>query len=197
MYAYINGILEHKDTDSLVVEAGGVGYNIYAGARTLSNLPPSGEKVKVYTYFSVREDAMLLYGFLTREEKSMFEKLISVNGVGPKAGMSILGTMTVADIAIALVTNDAKAFAKAPGVGKRIAERLVLELKEKVGQDELSSGGLLGDTAQVAQGPSAEAIQALLALGYSSTEAARAISKVPGESVEELIMGALKMMDKR
>lgn len=197
MYAYISGKLDYKGTDHVVVEAGGVGYRILVGTRTLAALPEAGEKVRVYTYLNVREDAMLLFGFSTPEEKTMYEKLISVNGVGPKAAMSILSGMSVAEIAIALVSNDTKAFSRVPGIGKKIAERLILELKEKVGQDELAGPAQDIPPLMVGAGMGQEAVQALMALGYSSPEASRAVSAASGDTLEELIMSALRMMDKK
>ncbi|MDD3243822.1 MAG: Holliday junction branch migration protein RuvA [Eubacteriales bacterium] len=197
MYAYITGRLDYKDTESLVVEAGGVGYRILAGARTLSALPECGSTVKVYTYLQVREDAMVLFGFYTAEEKSMFQKLITVNGVGPKVGMAIISGMSVADIAIALVSNDAKAFSRVPGVGKKTAERLILELKEQMGQAELtaSDGGV--PSIPLGVGLEQEAVQALMALGYSSAEASKAVTAAEGDTVEARIMNALRRMDTR
>ncbi|MDD4796689.1 MAG: Holliday junction branch migration protein RuvA [Eubacteriales bacterium] len=196
MYAYISGRLDYKGIDYVVVEAGGVGYRIMVGTRTLSALPEAGEKVRVYTYLNVRDDAMLLFGFSTPDEKAMYEKLITVNGVGPKAAMSILSGMSVAEIAIALVSNDARAFSRVPGIGKKIAERLILELKEKVGQEELTAAGQDLPPLTVGAGLGQEAIQALMALGYSSPEASRAVSAAQGDTLEELIMAALRRMDK-
>jgi holliday junction DNA helicase RuvA len=197
MYAFIRGKLEYKGTDHAVIDAGGVGYEIFVSTRTLAELPAVGETARVFTYLHVREDAMLLFGFGSREEKAMFIKLLGVTGVGPKLAMSILSGMTVAELAIALVTKDTRALGRISGVGKKTAERLILELRESVGEHELTGTG--PQTGAIANaGPAQEAIQALMALGYSSLEAAKAVSAA-GEvgSVEDIIMRALKALDRR
>lgn len=199
MYAFIRGKLEHKGTDHAVIDAGGVGYEIFVSPRTLSALPAAGEEAKVYTYLHVREDAMQLYGFGGREEKAMFIKLLGVSGVGPRLAMAILSGLTVAELAIALVTKDARAISRVNGVGKKTAERLILELRESVGQEELAGGGApQGAGAAAAAGPGQEAVQALMALGYSSVEATRAVGAAGDVGgVEEIIMRALKALDRR
>jgi Holliday junction DNA helicase RuvA len=197
MYAFIRGKLEYKGADHAVIDAGGVGYEIYVSTRTLSELPASGEQARVFTYLHVREDAMLLYGFGSREEKSMFIKLIGVTGVGPKVAMSILSGMTVAELAIALVTKDTRALSRINGIGKKTAERLILELRESVGEQELAAAGPQAGMIAGAGSPQ-EAIQALMALGYSSIEAARAVGAAGDVgTVEEIIMRALKALDRR
>jgi holliday junction DNA helicase RuvA len=197
MYAFIGGNLEHKETDRVVIEAGGVGYEIFASPRTLSEMPAIGEPVRVFTYLHVREDIMQLYGFGSREEKAMFIKLLGVSGVGPKLAMSILSGLTVAELAIALVTKDARAISRVNGVGRKTAERLILELRESVGQEELmGSANEAGASANLSLPQ--EAIQGLMALGYSSVEAARAVNAAGDEGpVEEIILRALKALDRR
>lgn len=198
MYAFIRGKLEYKGADHAVIDAGGVGYEIFVSTRTLAELPAAGETARVFTYLHVREDAMLLFGFGSREEKAMFIKLLGVTGVGPKLAMSILSGMTVAELAIALVTKDTRALSRISGVGKKTAERLILELCESVSKDELTHASPQAAGAVRSAGPAQEAIQALMALGYSSVEAARAVGAA-GEvgSVEEIIMRALKALDRR
>lgn len=199
MYAYIKGILTEKEPDAVVVEAGGVGYRILAGTRTIAGMPPSGSEVKVYTYYHVREDAQLLYGFLDQDDKVMFRRIISVSGIGPKVAMSILSGMTPAELAIAVVTDDVKAISRMNGVGKKTAERLILELKGTIGNEELVPHVKGGAAPLPQSGDSArEAIQALMALGYSSTEAARAVSGLSGSdmTVEEIIVHALQQLDR-
>ena len=197
MYAFIRGKIEHKGTDNVVIEAGGVGYEIYTSTRNLSELPPTGDTVRIFTYLHVREDAMLLFGFSSREEKKMFLKLLGVTGVGPKLAMSILSGLSVGELAIALVSRDSRAITRISGVGKKTADRLILELREGVGQDELT-----GDSGQpgvaLAVGAAQEAIQGLMALGFSSVEAAKAVSAA-GDigSAEDIIMRALKALDRR
>jgi Holliday junction DNA helicase RuvA len=197
MYAFIEGKLEHKDMDRVVINAGGVGYEIFVSPRTLSGMPPTGEHARVFTYLHVREDILQLYGFGSREEKIMFIKLLGVSSVGPKMAMSILSGLTVAELAIALVTKDAQAISRVNGVGRKTAERLILELRESVGSEELT--GLSPDaTAAAGGGLAQEAIQELMALGYSSVEAARAVGTAgDAGSVEEVIIRALKALDRR
>lgn len=197
MYAFIGGKLEHKDMDRIVIDAGGVGYEIFVSPRTLAQMPAAGEPARVFTYLHVREDIMQLYGFGSREEKTMFIKLLGVSGVGPKLAMSILSGLTVAELAIALVTKDARAISRVNGVGRKTAERLILELRESVGQEELT-GSAPDAGAAVSAGPAQEAIQGLMALGYSSVEASRAVGAAgDAGGVEEIIMRALKTLDRR
>ncbi len=198
MYAFIRGKLEHKGPDHCVIDAGGVGYEIFVSTRTLATLPAAGEDARVFTYLHVREDAMLLFGFGSREEKAMFVKLLGVTGVGPKMAMGILSGMTVAELAIALVTKDTRSLSRISGVGKKTAERLILELCESVGKEELTHAAPQAAGAALAGNASQEAIQALMALGYSSIEATKAVGAAGDVGgVEEIIMRALKALDRR
>ena len=166
---------------------------------TLSNIPAGGEKVKLYTVFNVREAAMELFGFATRAEKQMFDKLRGGNGVGPKTALGILSALTVRDISLALLTGDANALTKAPGIGKKTAQRLVLELKDKVSQAEVSTAADVPAITRANESSAAqEAIEALLALGYQSAEATVAVSRVQDQSdkADELIRLALRGMMK-
>lgn len=192
MYAYFKGEIAQKQVGSVVIECNGVGYLIGASTRTLAEIGDVGQKAKVYTHFHVREGEMTLYGFLSPEEKTMFEKIITVNGIGPKAANSILSVMTVTELAVALVAEDATAIARAPGVGKKTALRMILELKEKVDNKELT--GAFKDMPQPQNtSVTQEALAGLMALGFTSTEATRAISQVGAfDTVEGLITAALK-----
>jgi len=196
MIAHIEGIVAEKNTDSIVLDAGGVGYELNASAATLSACPRTGEKLKLYAYLAVREDAMELFGFATREEKKMFMRLIGVSGIGPRTALGVLGALSVHDLSVALVTGDANALAKAPGIGKKTAQRLVLELKDKVDSDELTATGVQVSFVPAAKSAEAEAIEALTALGYTSAEAAKAISGVAGQSdsTNELVRLALRRL---
>jgi len=158
--------------------------------------PAVGEKMKLYSVLSVREDAMDLYGFYSREEKSMYERLKGVNGVGSRTALQILSSMSVRDLSIALVSGDANALTRVPGIGKKTAQRLVLELKDKVEDTQLTGAAASITPKTTAAGPESEAIAALMALGYASSEAAKAVSKVSGQSekVDELIFLALKSL---
>lgn len=192
MYSYFKGEIAEKNTDNVVIDCNGVGYLIGVSTRTLAEIGDVGQTAKVYTHFHVREGEMTLYGFLSHEEKTMFEKIITVNGIGPKAATSILSVMTVTELAVAIVAEDANAIARAPGVGKKTALRMILELKEKVDNSELT-----GAYKQIPQlqntSVTQEALAALMALGFSSTEATRAISEAGAyDTVEELITAALK-----
>lgn len=197
MIAHIEGILSDKDAESVVIDAGGVGFELSVSANTLSACPRMGEKVKLYAYLAVREDAMELFGFASKEEKKMFLRLIGVSGIGPKTALGVLSALSVHDISVALVTGDANTLAKAPGIGKKTAQRLVLELKDKVDNDELTGTASSGASfVPAAQSAEAEAIEALMALGYPSSEAAKAVSAVAGQSDKsnDLIFLALRKL---
>jgi Holliday junction DNA helicase RuvA len=193
MYAHIEGIVSEKAQDAIVLDVHGVGYLLMVSAATLAIAPAAGEKLKLYTILNVRDDALELFGFYSREEKGMYERLRSVSGVGPRTALSILSALSVREISIALVTGDANALTRAPGIGKKTAQRLVLELKDKVADAELA-GTDISPAAAAQNGPEAEAIAALISLGYASAEAARAVSRFAGQTdkADELIFLALK-----
>lgn len=186
MISYIKGPLTAIEEDVIVVEAGGVGMGIHVPLSVLDRLPGIGREVTVYTYFQVREDAMSLYGFLNRQDREMFRQLIGVNGVGPKAALGILSTMTPDDLRMAIVTGDAKAISRAPGIGPKTAQRLILDLKDKISMEEMlgnlalpCDGGASAALGTASMGEAAkEAVQALVALGYSNMEANKAVKQV-------------------
>ncbi len=182
MISYIRGLLAEKMADSVVVEAGGVGYQIYVPTNVLGLLPKVGEEVRIYTYFSVNDSGVSLFGFLSRNDLEMFKMLIGVNGVGPKSAVGILSAIRPDDLRMAVVTDDVKTLAKAPGVGAKTAQRIILDLKDKVSAEEVISGMNDVPKDQVSAlgiGDSGkEAIEALTALGYSAGEAAAAVRKV-------------------
>ncbi len=199
MIAFVNGVLDMVSDQLAVIDVNGVGYNVFVSANTADRLPSRGEPVKLYTYLSVREDAMNLYGFISRDELDLFKLLISVSGIGPKGGQAILSVMTPDDLRFAILAGDSKAISKAPGVGKKTAERLVLELHDKISSDDLLTG-VSGDDAGEAASVSGdsgqnEAVEALIALGYSSTEAIKAVRKVLSENkgVEDDTEAVLKL----
>lgn len=194
MYAHIEGIVSEKTQDAIVLDARGVGYLLLVSAATLTMAPAVGEKLKLYTVLNVREDALELFGFYSREEKAMYERLRGVSGIGPRTALSILSALSVRDISIALVTGDANALTRVPGIGKKTAQRLVLELKDKI-EDSALTGTDVSPSVQK-DGPEAEAIAALVSLGYASSEAARAVSKIAGQTdkADELIFLALKSL---
>ena len=205
MYAYIKGILEEITEDAVVVEAGGIGYNIKVSASTADLLPGIGSEVKVYTYTLVREDAFSLYGFLTRDDLDIFKKLITVSGIGPKGGLAILSVMSADALRFAVMAGGAKGISKAPGVGAKTAEGGVLVLPCNIllggnprglGGDPGSGEG--GDASGTADNlMKREAIEALVALGYSASDATAAVKKVEAgaEATSETILKqALKYM---
>jgi len=197
--SYIKGILAEKAEDSVVVEAKGVGYQIYVPLSVLSELPPSGEEVKIYTYFSVREDGVSLFGFLSRQDLEMFKQLIGVNGVGPKSALGILSALKPDVLRMAVVSGDVKTLSKAPGVGNKTAQRIILDLKDKVKAEDLLSVMTEADTGKAELSgvgeAGKEAVEALTALGYSSGEAAAAVKKVTiteDMTAEDVLKGALR-----
>ncbi len=203
MYAYIKGTLTEITEDAVVVETGGIGYNIKVSTTTADLLPGIGSEVKVYTYTLVREDAFSLYGFLTRDDLDIFKKLITVSGIGPKGGLAILSVMSADALRFAVMAGDSKAIAKAPGIGAKTAERVILDLRDKISvEDTLRSVGAAGDAADVSAGTAdnrmkREAIEALVALGYSASDATAAVKKVDvGEDAtsESILKMALKYM---
>lgn len=200
MYSYIKGELAEINIDHIVVETGGIGYMIYVPVNTLMDLPAIGESIKVYTYLYIREDAMILYGFLSKDDLEMFQMLITVNGIGPKGGLAVLSTLSSDDLRFAILAGDAKAIAKAPGVGAKTAQRVILDLKDKVHMEDAIEKKLeAGDTTpkSTMNAVKSDAILALTALGYSSTESTKAVAKVEMTEqmdVEDVLKAALKYM---
>lgn len=199
MIAFVKGVLEMMDENSIVVENHGIGYEILVSGSVLQALPQVGNEVKIYTYTHVREDALQLFGFLTRDDLAMFKLLITVSGVGPKGALGILTVMDANALRIAILTDDAKAIARSPGIGAKTAGKVILELRDKMSSDALlpdflseSTGGNGNVDASVGQ----DAIQALTALGYSASQAAMAVKKVSAEgmSVEEILKQSLKVI---
>lgn len=191
MYYYIKGTLVQKSDNYIVVDANGVGYMIYTSLNSMQNTGEIGKKITIYTYLHVREDVMDLFGFTTIEEKNMFMHLISVSGVGPKAALSILSVTTPAKFALAVITNDVKTITKASGVGPKMAQRVILELKDKMKTDEHEID-LEDESDDILSDNRSEAISALVVLGYSSNDAQKAVKGIDGTlSVEEIIKKAL------
>ncbi|EOS46750.1 Holliday junction DNA helicase RuvA [Lachnospiraceae bacterium MD335] len=193
MYAYIKGEIAELSEDNLVLECSNIGYNIRIPLNVAQKLPGIGAFVKIYTYTSVREDAFQLFGFLTRDDLEIYKKLIAVNGIGPKGALSILSAMSADDLRLAIISGDAKAIAKAPGVGNKSAERIILELKDKIALKLSGEEGpdfvMAGDIASGGSAAKSEAIEALVSLGYSPTEALKAIKQL--EITQDLDSGAI------
>ena len=193
MYAYITGIVDEILTDRAVLEAGGVGYELFCSAMTLKRLR-AGQKERLYTHLHLAEGIMALYGFYEPEEKDMFRRLLTVTRVGPKLALSVLSVLTPSDVAGAIVTNNAAAFDRVSGMGRKTAQRVLLELKERVEASEMLGGsGANVDSPDIRS----EAVAALESLGYDGLAAGKAIAAIEqAESVESLITAALRRMAK-
>ena len=200
MISFVRGRLAEVAESSCVVETAGLGMEINIPYTVLEELPHIGEEVILYTYFKIAEDAMSLYGFLSRRDEEMFERLISVSGIGPKAALAILSTLAPDDLRMAIAAGDAKAIAKAPGVGAKTAQRLILDLRDKIDIAEIIGGGASGSAgasaAAAGSAPAREAVEALTALGYSASEAARAVREAASEDMtsEDVLRAALKLL---
>ncbi len=202
MYAYIQGILAEKNTDTVVIECQGIGYEVGIPASDLAALPPVGTEIKIYTILSVSENSgVSLYGFVSRDEKELYRQLVGVSGVGPKAALSILSILAPNDLRFAIISDDEKAITKAAGVGPKMARRIILELKDKIDIAEIEDYGnqaseLAGAVSNEA-GSTSETLAALTALGYSSSEAMKAIAAVENGlsmDTEQLLKEALKKL---
>ncbi|MEG0742352.1 MAG: Holliday junction branch migration protein RuvA [Clostridia bacterium] len=200
MIALVQGtLLEKSEGEIVIMTAGGIGCRLLCSMTTLAALPVAGQDCRLFTYLNVREDAMELYGFLSREERELFKRLISVSGIGPKSALFVLGSMPIADLRLAILTGDSNALCRAPGIGKKTAQRISLELKDKLTKDALASG-LPMDELSFAEGESpatdalGEAMQALKSLGYSPQEAASALKGIKADTADEIIKLALRRM---
>lgn len=195
MIAYVNGIIDDITEDNTVVDVGGVGYNVKISADTAARLPGIGEPVKLYTYTSVKEDAFQLFGFLSRNDLEIFKKCITVNGIGPKGALSILSVLDADSLRFAIMSGDAKAISRAPGIGARTAERLILELKDKIQIDdtligrEIDSYGAASGVAAADSAQKKEAVEALVSLGYGQAESLKAVNSIEG--IETMDSGAV------
>lgn len=203
MISYIKGELAGVTEEKAIIEAGGIGYGIYMPGKDLAQLPGIGEQLKVHTYLNVREDAMQLFGFLTGDELEVFRLLITVNGIGPKGGLGILSALSADELRFAVMAGDVKAITAAPGIGKKTAERLILDLKDKLKMEDILErqpeeadlrSGTVGNDVQT------EAVEALVSLGYGSAESLRAVREAVKENqetglgAEALLKIALKKM---
>ena len=195
MFAYVNGFLEDVTVDNAVIDVNGFGINVRISADTASRLPGIGEQVRLYTYTYVKEDAFLLYGFLSRSDLEMFKLCITVSGIGPKGALAILSVMDADSLRFAIMSGDARAISKAPGVGARTAQRLILELKDKISIDdtlisrEIAAGILTAGSLHIDSEKKKEAVEALVALGYGQAESLKAVNAI--EDVENIDSGAI------
>ncbi len=196
MFAYIKGSLEEKSTNFVVIDVGGVGYKIFMSLSSISNIGELGSVVKVYTHQHVREDDISLYGFLSNEELKMFELLLQVSGIGAKSAITMLSNITPSKFAVAVISNDVKTLTKIPGVGAKSAQRIILELKDKLKSEEAISKNEEVNVVIKDDESSSEAIAALQILGYSRQEINRVIEKIDTSnlSTEDIIKLALKYL---
>ncbi len=201
MYSYIKGTLVEASVEGIVVDNQGIGYGILVPGQVLEYLPSIGEEVKIYTYHYVREDMIALYGFLTREDVNIFKMLIGVSGIGPKGALAILSVMSTDDLRFAILGEDAKAIAKAPGIGAKTAQRLIIELKDKISLEDAFEQKLANQGEKAEKNPATgvknEAILALTSLGYSQSEALQVLSGIEikeDSAVEDVLKEALKQM---
>lgn len=201
MYAFIEGIVDTKTSGELVLAAGGVGYRLIASQAVLSGAPGRGESFRVYTWLNVRDDALELFGFCSLEEKNLFLRLTGISGIGPRTAMGILNSMPLKELTLAIITGDTAMLSRAQGVGKKTAQRIALELKDKLsldafGEDLDSDGPRVGES-----GATDEAVLALLSLGYTRGEVLRAVSTVRAEAgdgagADDIVRLALRGMMK-
>lgn len=182
MISYIKGTLAEKLKDRIVVESGMMGIGIFVPTSVLEALPPLGENIKIYTHLQVREDDLSLYGFLNRQDLDMFVQLLMVSGIGPKGALGILSALRPEELRIAILTGDAKAISRAPGVGTKTAQRIILDLKDKIQAEDLlslsSDSSVSASTSagsELSTNASKEAVEALIALGYTNAEALKAV----------------------
>jgi Holliday junction DNA helicase RuvA len=198
MISYIRGELVAVEEDKVIVDVNGVGFGIFMPSQAMNLLPSTGEEVKLHTYMNVREDAMQLYGFLTRDDLNVFKLVIGVSGIGPKGGLGILSKLSADELRFAVMAHDVKTISSAPGIGKKTAEKLIIELKDKLSIEDVLTRE--DDSEVVHHGHTSnhiqtEAVQALVALGYGNAEALRAVKKVSitdETSVEDVLKQALK-----
>lgn len=199
MIAYVKGTLEEITENNAVVDVGGIGYNVKISAGTMTQLPGLHQNVILYTYTYVREDTFCLYGFMTKDELQVFKLLITVNGVGPKGALGILSVMSAQDLRFAVMAADSRMISRAPGIGKKTAERVILDLRDKISIDDAMESGIRTSAEADINSSSArnEAVEALVALGYNASEALKAVNQVSGadeSDTESILKAALKQM---
>lgn len=202
MIAFISGLVADTTENSIILENNGIGYEIFMTGNSIEQASRVNEQIKIHTYFHVREDALQLYGFLSRDDLEMFRLLLNVNGIGPKAALGILAGLTADELRFAVLSDDIKTLSKAPGIGKKTAQKLIIELKDKLKLEDVFEKKLAHEqentpTASSLHDGRQEAVEALVALGYSNTDAMRAVRKVTDVSpddVEGLLKAALKQL---
>lgn len=200
MIKYIKGILQYVDLEQVIIEVNGIGYGINVPTSVIDSIGKYGSEVKLHTYMNVKEDDVSLYGFLTKDDLDIFKKIISVSGVGPKGALGILSTLSSDDLRFAVLSDDAKAIAKAPGIGAKTASKIILELKDKITLEdafETKSKNVQTSTVSKANPEVQDAIEALTALGFSSSDVLKVIRQIDDNdnmSAQDIIKNALKML---
>lgn len=188
MISFIKGRVADIEEDKIIIECNNIGYNVFVPASLIGSIGRTGTEVKLHTYMSVREDAITLFGFRSKEELSLFRKMISVSGIGPKGALGILSTLTVDNLKLAIMSEDAKAIAKSPGIGAKTASKLILELKDKINMEGIFDGYSddgMEDSDRLGEGAlQKDAADALVSLGYSPSEALNAVRKVCNKNKE-------------
>lgn len=198
MISYIRGELVSVEEEKVIIDVNGVGFGIFMPAQSIGMLPSIGTEIKLYTYMNVREDAMQLFGFLTPDDLKVFKLVIGVSGIGPKGGLSILSQLSPDELRYAVVSHDVKAISAAPGIGKKTAEKLIIELKDKLSLEEVLENNVSksGNSSDCSSNQvHADAVQALIALGYGNAEALKAVKKVEvteDSTTEDVLKQALK-----
>ncbi len=199
MFSYIKGNLEYISEDAIIIDNGGIGFSIITSSNVLSKLPPLHSEVKILTYLQVKEDGLTLFGFLKEDELDLFKKLISISGIGPKGAISILSTLTTDELRMAILSEDSKAIAKANGIGARTAQRVIIDLKDKISivPAGFSDEEIIESKNDASNSAVNDVVLALASLGYSNVDAMKAVKKVEGRDnmdVEQLLKAALKKM---
>lgn len=201
MIAFVRGTVAQRYENRVILDVNGMGYQIFLSAREAQAMPQTGAQVQLHTYLQVKEDAMQLYGFLSQDDLEVFRLLLGVSGIGPKAALGILSVLTADDLRFAVLSDDVKTIARAPGIGPKTAKKMILDLKDKLSLEEAFERKLDHSQESPEAGgvtaARAEAVQALTALGYSGSDALRAVKKVPEDGemdVEEILKAALKQM---
>lgn len=202
MIAFLKGIVEEKSEKSIFLDVNGVGYEVFMPMGSAGTLPESGEKIKIYTYLQISESGAALYGFLTRDELTVFKLLITVNGIGPKGAVGILSTLSANELRLAVLADDDKAISKAPGIGAKTAKKVILELKDKFHLEDAleemtAAPERAGNGSDDLKEEKKEAVQALVALGYSNSDALKAVNLADNgtwSGTEELLKAALKQL---
>ena len=196
MFYYIKGIYIESGKDFIIVDNNSIGYIVFVSPATISRAPNIGQPIKLYTHYHVREDIIALYGFLTKEELNMFELLISVSGVGPKAGLSVLSVLSPSRLGLSIIGADIKALTTVPGIGNKMAHRIILELKDKIDNDTALGNDM--QNIEFKGDITGEAVNALITLGYNINEANTTVRKIDvnGKNIEKIIKEALKILMK-